>query len=699
MSKSSLLADVAVPVAVQTTFTYLIPEDLRGTVRVGHRVAVQLGRRATHGYVVRVHGGPGPERLRPLGAPDPEEPLFDSHLLELTRWVADYYLAPWGEVLEAAAPRGRARKRRPAGGGREGEPQEDAGHGGDPRDEADRESDPREGASLRPSLEAPPVLGPEQQEVYQALRASLAQRRFAVHLLQGVPNSGKTEIYLALAADVLSEGGSVLLLEPEIGLATQILARVQRRFGDRAGLYHSQTGARQRRETWERARNGDLRIIVGARSAVFVPLQDLRLVIIDEEQEPAYKQEESPRYHGRDTAIMRGRLAKALVVLGSATPSLEAWWNARTGKFHGHRLTRRFADREPARVHIVDLRRDPGLTPGSTAIPLFSGLLVQKLLARLRAGEQTILFLNRRGHSTVVQCSDCGEMFRCHRCDVVLTYHRATNDLRCHHCGLTAKRVQSCPSCKGTHLHYGGAGTQKLEEKLAELFPRARLLRLDADSTRRRGSHAVHLRAVEEGDVDILLGTQMVAKGFDFPGVTLVGVLQADREMGLPEFRAAERAYQILTQVAGRAGRGQVAGEVVVQTLLPDHYVIRSAADGDYDAFAGAESRHREALAYPPFTRMVHLLFDGKVEETVRRRTEDAAQDLAAPAHRAGVEMLGPAPMFLTRLKGRYRWHLTLKGPNSEALHRLARHAMERNAPPGTRGVHLHVDVDPVRTL
>jgi primosomal protein N' (replication factor Y) (superfamily II helicase) len=690
MNRAPHLADVAVPVGVRTSFTYLIPEQLRGRIEVGHRVPIQLGRRKTHGYVVRVHAGDAPERLRALEPPDPPEPVFDAALLELTAWVADYYLAPYGEVLEAAAPRGRL------GTSRRKSRTEEIASVPEPSPDEGGAPDAAVGTDL---LETAPTMSSEQQQAFAELLASMRRGVFEVHLLQGVPGSGKTEIYLALADEVIRRGGSVLLLEPEIGLATQILARVRRRFGGLAGLYHSMAGDRIRRETWERARAGDLRIIVGARSAVFVPIPNLRLVIVDEEQESAYKQEESPRYHGRDTAIVRARAANALVVLGSATPSLEAIQNARNGKFKRHVLTSRPMGGPAADVQIVDLRVDPGMPKGSSAIPLFSRLLVQKIHERLASGEQTILFLNRRGHSPAVQCSDCGEMFHCRRCDVVLTYHRATDDLRCHHCGLATPRPTTCAACGAEHLYFGGIGTQKLEERLADLFPHARLLRLDADSTRRRGSHAAHVRAVEAGKVDILLGTQMIAKGFDFPGVTLVGVLLADREMGLPELRASERAFQILTQVGGRAGRGERRGEVILQTLLPDHPVIRCAARGDVEAFATDELRHREALGYPPFARMVHLLFDGRVDETVRRRAEATAGALVVAARRAEIELLGPAPMFLTRLKGRYRWHMTLKGKSIEALHRLARRAMEAPPPTGTKGVHLHIDVDPIRTL
>ncbi|MBM3286841.1 MAG: primosomal protein N' [Candidatus Eisenbacteria bacterium] len=680
MSGEPHLADVAVPVAVSTLFTYLIPEEMRGAIVPGQRVAVALGRRRTRGYVVRVHAGPAPERLRPLGGPDPIEPLFAGDILELTRWVSEYYLASWGEVLEAAAPLGptprRARRKR-----------------------AEKPADTQAESCAAGPSEEHPVLAPEQAAIVRSLQEELDRGGFAVHLVHGVAGSGKTEIYMALAARVLDQGGSVLLLEPEIGIATQILARVRRRFGNLVGLYHSQVGARRRRETWEKARRGEIKIVVGARSAVFVPLPDLRLVVIDEEQEPAYKQEESPRYNGRDVAIVRARNAGALAVLGTATPSLEAWWNAKKSKFQVHVLTRRFGDTRPPKLHVVDLRRDPGLPSSGGPIPLFSGCLVQKTLERLRANEQTILFLNRRGHSTMVQCNDCGEMIRCSRCDVVLTYHRVTSDLRCHHCGLVRGKPDACAACGSGRLFYGGVGTQKLEERLAELFPRARLLRMDADATRRRGSHARALAAVESGEVDILLGTQMVAKGLDFPRVTLVGILQADREMALPELRAAERAYQVLTQVAGRAGRREVAGEVVLQTMLPEHYVIRGVAAGDYEGFARAELAHRESLGFPPFARMIHLLFDGRNEERVRQRAEALAADIGSAARRAGIAILGPAPMFLTRLEGRYRWHLTLKGSGSEALHRLARQAMEIKGPAGTRGVRLHMDVDPIRTL
>ncbi|MBD3161025.1 MAG: primosomal protein N' [Candidatus Eisenbacteria bacterium] len=665
------LADVAIPVAAPDPFTYRIPEELRGRIVPGQRVPVPLGRRRTHGYVVRVHDDPPPERLRALGAPDPETPLLTPPLLELCRWVADYYLAPLGEVLEGALPRipfeGRGR---------------------------DVEAPVQQGP-----LDPAPSLTPEQEAVVAAVGADLDPPRFVVHHLQGVPGSGKTEVYLALADRVIGAGGSVLILEPEIGLATHILERVRRRYGALAGLYHSQTGVRERRATWERARAGAIRIVVGARSAVFVPLERPGLLVVDEEQEPAYKQEDAPRYHGRDVAVVRARIEGIPILLGSATPSLEAWWNVRSGKFRGHRLAERYAGRPPARIEVVDLRADPGLRPSGAPVSLFSAALVTRIRRRLEAGELSILFLNRRGHSTVVQCSACGEMIRCGRCDVVMTFHRATDDLRCHHCGRIRTKPERCPACEPGRLFYGGAGTQKLEEQLAALFPRARILRLDTDSTRRRGSHAAHLAAIDRGEVDLLIGTQMVAKGFDFPRVTLVGVLQADREMGLPEFRAAERAFQVLTQVAGRAGRGESPGEVIVQTMTPDHYVIQAAARGDFERFAAAEIETRRPLAYPPFTRMAHLLFDGRVEGNVRNRAEATAAALAPRASRSGVELLGPAPMFLTRLKGSYRWHLTLKGARSDRVHRLARFARELRPPPGTRGVRLQVDIDPIRTL
>jgi primosomal protein N' (replication factor Y) (superfamily II helicase) len=493
----------------------------------------------------------------------------------------------------------------------------------------------------------------------------------------------------------------VLFLVPEIAMGTQILSRVLRRFGGKAGLYHSQTGDAERRRVWNEARLGCLPVVVGTRSAVFVPMPNLRLVVVDEEHEPAYKQDDTPRYHGRDTAVMRARLEDAVIVLGSATPSLESLHNAEAGKYRLLRLNERIDARPHARVTLVDLNEARGgdppernrPRPPKLPVPVLSPPLLRALQERLDRGEQSILFLNRRGHSTVVQCSACGEALSCEHCDVVMTFHKPDGRIRCHYCSAVRSVPEACPSCRGTRFLYGGVGTQKVEEMLMEAFPSARLARLDLDTARRRGAHGRVVSAMEEGEIDILLGTQMVAKGFHFPRVTLVGVLQADREMMQPDFRAGERAFQVLTQVAGRSGRGVTAGEVVFQSLMPGNPVITAAVTGDYAGFAGRELELRRTLGYPPYRRMIDVLVDGKDADQVRRRAE-ALRDMLVP--REGIEVLGPAPMPHARLKGRYRWHLTLRGRSVEKLHAAAFVALEAPPPAGLSGTRLQVDVDPV---
>jgi primosomal protein N' (replication factor Y) (superfamily II helicase) len=694
------LAQVAVPLGLRRVFSYRVPPALRETLQVGHRVRIPFGPRRAHGYVVGFTSEVPGAKLRAITAIEPAEVVFTPEILRLTRWVADYYLTPWGQALEAALPPG-------------------VRHGGAPvpkrarrvsevaGDDADSAAEGPDGglvASAWPAgagPETPHVLQAEQRVAVASVAEALATRRFASLLLLGVTGSGKTEVYLDAAERVVAEGGSVLLLVPEIAMGTQILSRVLRRFGGRAGLYHSQTGDAERRRVWNEARAGRLPVVVGTRSAVFVPLPNLRLVVVDEEHESAYKQDETPRYHGRDTAVMRARLAEAVVVLGSATPSLESLYNAESGKYRLLRLRERIDSRPHARVTLVDLNEARGGDPPERGrprpvklpAPVLSPPLLRALQERLDRKEQSILFLNRRGHSTVVQCAACGEALCCAHCDVVMTYHKPDGVIRCHYCSASRDVPAACPSCRGERFLYHGVGTQKVEEMLAEAFPAARVARLDLDAVRPRGAHGRVISAMERCEVDILLGTQMVAKGFHFPRVTLVGVLQADREMLQPDFRAGERAFQVLTQVAGRSGRSETAGEVVFQSLMPGHPVITAAVNGDYDGFASRELELRRALGYPPYRRMTDLLVDGKDADQVRRRAEALRELLAACE---GVEVLGPAPMPHARLKGRHRWHLTMRGRSVEKLHAAALVALEAAAPAGLTMTRLMVDVDPV---
>lgn len=725
-------AEVALPTALRRSFTYAVPPSMRETIQIGHRVRVRFGQQTLAGYVVGfLRQRPKLPKIRPIGRIDPPDVLFTPEILDLTRWVADYYLAPWGQVLEGALPRTvRRGAQRPE---RKGAP---ASIGGSVDLDSGAES---KGKSGRFEIH---TLSSAQAAAVTAIRAALAARVHRTLLLHGVTGSGKTEVYLDAAETVVREGGGVLFLVPEIAMGTQILDRVRHRFGSQVGLYHSQAGEKTRREVWREAREGRLAVVVGARSAVFVPLPNLRLIVIDEEHENAYKQDEAPRYHGRDTAIYRAQVAGAVVVLGSATPSLESVHNAARGKYQVLRLDERVEDRPLSRVLVVDMSElirsekeaerairtsgsmkkpagaalagAPNGAPnvestGEPADPrkdpvlrrVLSPLLQREIEERLDRGEQSILFLNRRGHSTAVQCSDCGETIQCPHCDVILTWHKGEGVLRCHYCGLSRSGVQSCAGCNGHRFFFGGFGTQRVEEALRLLFPSARLARMDQDATRRKGSHARLIEEMETGLIDILLGTQMVAKGFHFPRVTLVGVLQADREMMLPDFRASERAFQLLTQVSGRAGRGTIPGEVVFQTMTPQHYVIACAVDGNHAAFAERELLYREQFRYPPFHRIIHLLVDGpdpkKVEERARSLADLLLERIGA--ERYAIEVLGPAPMSLSRLKDQFRWHVTLKGRSSTALHRLAVQALDAKPPRGLTSVRVQADVDPMNML
>ncbi len=693
------LVSVALPVGLRQVFTYAVPPGLREQVQVGHRVRVPFGPRRMHGYVVAIDGKAPGGRLRSVEALEPEEPLFARDILDLTRWVSDYYLSPWGQVLEAALPpgvrsrSGTGRRRKDSATAVAPVMEEAQAPHSSPIPDSDQPQ-PRSGRV---------TLLPEQKEAVSRITEALSQDAYTGFLLLGVTDSGKTEVYLEAAEAAVQSGGQVLFLEPEIALGTQILKRIEERFAGQVGLYHSMAGEAVRRRIWHEARDGRLPVVVGTRSAVFVPMKRLRLVIVDEEHEWAYKQDEAPRYHGRDVAVMRARLCGATAVLGSATPSLESFRNSSTGKYRLMRLSRRAAERAPSEVRVLDLRENEpeGARGGRTTRQrtIFTPQLLGAIQLRLRRREQVILFLNRRGHSPVVQCSDCGTLVQCRSCDVVMSWHKVDATLRCHYCNALRTELGECPGCGGVRYYFGGVGTQKVEELLGEHFPLARLARMDMDTMRRRGAHARLIQAMEKGEIDVLLGTQMVTKGLHFPRVTLVGVLQADREMMQPDFRAAERAFQILTQVAGRSGRGSSPGEVLMQSLLPDHPVMEFAASQDYDAFAVQELDARRALEYPPFSRMIDLLVDGTKVEQVEKRAAALRRFLEEKGKKdgvSGVEILGPAPMPHARLRGRHRHHLTLKGRSSAALHAMAAAALESAAPAGLSGTRIQVDVDPL---
>ncbi len=519
-------------------------------------------------------------------------------------------------------------------------------------------------------------LNSEQERIYQNLLKGSSGRKYLLH---GVTGSGKTEIYFEAAAKVINEGGQVLYLVPEIALTPQTLERARNRFGDQVALLHSNMSDGERFDQWFRVKNGLARFVLGARSAVFAPFDKLGLIIIDEEHETTYKQEENPRYHIRQVVEKLATLTGAKVIFGSATPSIETFFKAQTGNYDYLQLNQRYNRNPLPEVSIVDMREE--LKNGNKNI--LSSTLYKSITESLANQEQIILLLNRRGHSTFILCRDCGRSLKCPACDVALTYHLTEKNLRCHYCDYRQPVPNTCPQCGSVRIKYFGHGTQKLEEELANNFPVARIIRMDVDSTSKKGSHHQIYRQLTSGSVDILLGTQMIAKGLDLPKVTLVGVISADSTLNIPDFRAAERTFQLLTQVAGRAGRGQKIGKVIFQSYDPEHYSLRFAKEHDYHNFYQEEINHREQLGYPPYSELVRIGFTGLNHQKVStaahqfyRIVKSIQQTLADSNNPAYyIEVLGPGPTLIPKVQNKFRWQLLMKSNHQPWLEQLVTEA------------------------
>ncbi len=549
------------------------------------------------------------------------------------------------------------------------------------------------------------ALNEAQMEVLGTIAAAMEKGGFRPHLLYGITGSGKTSVYFAAMQRALDAGKSALLLVPEIGLTPAMAGQMVAAFGGEVALLHSQLTPDERAEQWHRIRRGEARIVVGTRSAVFAPMVELGLIIVDEEHDSSYKQEETPRYHGRDVAVMRAKLNEAVVVLGSATPSLESWANAEKGRYARVEMRRRVMDRPLPVVELVDMREEFRET-GQEQI--FSRKLIEETQATLDRGEQVILLLNRRGYSSTVMCRSCGEKIECENCSISMTYHKPVsgNDaiaqpgqrLECHYCGSRRSVPTKCPKCESEHLYFLGAGSQQGEERLQELFPTARIGRMDRDTVRGRSDMERLLARLHGGEINLLVGTQMIAKGHDIHGVTLVGVIGADFALGLPDFRAAERVFQLLTQVSGRAGRGDLIGKVLVQTYHPDHYAIQFAAKHDYPGFVAKEMQYRRWMHYPPYVVLANVVIQSeKLEEatawagTLGRWFQNARLDK--------VRVLGPAAAPIVRLKRIYRFHFVLKAEKRQALGETLRAMLAFAETQGIARRNLVVDVDAVHLM
>jgi primosomal protein N' (replication factor Y) len=550
--------------------------------------------------------------------------------------------------------------------------------------------------SVRSELK--PYAKPEPTSAQKAILGEILKgihsKRFSPFLIYGVTGSGKTEIYLRAIEEVLIQGREAIVLVPEISLTPQLLSRFKDRFGENLALLHSGLGRGERYDQWRRIWKGEVKIAMGARSAIFAPFKNVGIIIVDEEHDPSYKQEEKLRYHARDVAAVRAKQAETTLLLGSATPSLESFHNTEKGKFRLLNLPERIEGRPLPRVEIVDVKKE-------------GGLLSEKLRAALEKNiedkKQSLLFLNRRGFANFILCPECGHTFKCPNCSVTLTYHLRDRSLQCHYCDYRIQAPGDCPKCQGHRLQGMGIGTERLEQEIKSLFPETQVGRMDRDTTSRRRSHQQILKRLESGSIDILVGTQMIVKGHDFPNVTFVGVVSADTSLHFPDFRSSERTFQLLTQVAGRAGRGEVFGEVVIQTFNPDHYSILKAKDHDYIGFYREEIQFRKALEYPPFSRFINFRLVGNSE----KRTKDVAeemgrigQSLLKTGYGKGIDLLGPSSAPFAKMKGKYRWQMLAKAKSHQWLHQFAKELASRmEVQIKGKGVNLDIDVDPVFIL
>jgi primosomal protein N' (replication factor Y) (superfamily II helicase) len=539
------------------------------------------------------------------------------------------------------------------------------------------------------------IFNPAQKRALDHIERAAREKKFSSTLLHGVTGSGKTAVYLAAMQSVLRDGRGAILLVPEIGLTPAAAAQLHQVFAEEVAILHSGLTADERAEQWHRIRRGEAKIVVGTRSAVFAPVAELALIIVDEEHDPSYKQDETPRYHARDVAIMRAKFNSAAVVLGSATPSLESYHNAQRGKYTLLEMPDRVEHRPLPEVELIDMKAEYRETGHQNVI---SRKLGEEIAARLERGEQSIILLNRRGFSPFVLCRTCGETVQCRDCAVAMTYHKSSRQMECHYCGFSDKAPQLCPKCGSEYVQFMGTGSEKLEELLHSMFPSARIARLDRDTVRGRQDFERALNALHAGEIDIVVGTQMIAKGHDIHGVTLVGVVAADTALAFPDFRSAERTFQLLTQVAGRAGRGESPGKVVLQTCFPDHYAVQFAAHHAFSPFYEKELRYRSWMHYPPFTAIANVLIRSDRMEDALRYSGLLGRWFQSTKH-DGVRVLGPAPSPITRLKGEYRYHLVLKSDSrariNAALRAMLEHAAEHKIPRSA----ITADVDALSLL
>jgi len=657
-----MFAEIAVCLPLARTFLY----ELETPAAIGCRVLVKFRNREVEGFVVGLNRkAPDGLKILPVLKVLDRESLLLPDILDLCGWIAEYYMAPIGEVLKSALPPGITQKH------------------------VDR-FDGAHSTEVPPS--APFLLTTDQ---LTALYAIQEPKGFRTVLLHGVTGSGKTEVYIQAAENSIAHGKTCLILVPEIGLTPQLVERFAGRFPGRTAVLHSGLTKKQRIDEWLRIRSGFAPIVVGTRSAVFAPLSSLGLIVVDEEHETSYKQEETPRYNARDVAVVRAKKTGATVVLGSATPSMESFQNSESKKFTYVHMANRVEDRPLPAVEIVNMREEYA-TAGKQTV--FSRRLLEAIEQRLELGEQSMVLLNRRGFAAFLLCRHCGFNFQCTSCSVAMTYHRGIHRLLCHYCGQARRPPAKCTECGSEYVQFVGEGTERIESDLRELFPAARIGRIDRDTMRHVRDFERVLGGFRRGEIDVLVGTQMIAKGHDFPQVTLVGVLAADAALSMPDFRAAERTFQLLTQVAGRSGRGDRPGEVIIQSFFPDHYTFQLACTQRFEDFYARESRYRKAMFYPPFTALAGIVVTNRDKEAAAGAARGVGEYLNR-VRTDTVRILGPAPAPLERVKQLHRYQLLIKASSRPPLHRLLEQLRTYLDEQKLGSTRVFIDVDPVSLL
>ncbi|MBI4843269.1 MAG: primosomal protein N' [Nitrospirae bacterium] len=652
--------DVLFPIDAGS-FTYLVPEDISADIKIGARVLAPFRRSEKVGIVIGINTKPSlaPSiKLKAITKVFDEEPLVPDKLLKLMDWAGQYYISSAGIVLKNALPSSLFTGRK----------------AGRQRIIFDEEAAKKREITLNSA----------QKKAIKAISDSGP----GAFLLHGVTGSGKTEVYIR-AIKALPDNKEAIVLVPEIAVTAQMMGNFRRNFGDKVVFYHSGLSDGERLSSWHKMRNGEAKVVLGVRSAVFSPFRNLGIIIVDEEHDASYKQFDGLKYSARDVALVRAQIEGIKIVLGSATPSLESFYNAAAGRFSYLELKERIDERPMPDIEIVDMRNEKKALS-------FSEKLIEKMKEKLLLKEQALLLLNRRGYAPFLICRDCGYTYRCLICSISLTYHKKAGKLNCHYCGSSLKPSDACPQCRSAKLEYEGTGTEKVEEELHDLIPELKMRRMDRDTTSRKLSHYRMVKDMEDGKTDLLLGTQMIAKGHDLPEVTLAAVISADVAFNLPDFRSAEHAFQLLAQLSGRAGRGNKKGEVLIQTYEPGNYIFDYVRRHDYRGFYEKEIEMRKDLSYPPFGKLIRIVFSFKIKAEGERYMKRLS-GMIRKREDAGVTVLGPVIAPIERIKGLWRWHMLLKGKQSGVLRRKALETA--GAFKDIKGMKTEIDVDPINMM